>query len=77
MISNQLAIGDKDAIFLYEKHTLHFLTDPLVNFLTFIYASRQVLISYGGLLMCLEGDPRQMQDLDIGKNFYLLMRKAN
>lgn len=36
---------------------------------------RSVYISYGGLLMCLEGDYRHLQNLTVGENIYLLMRK--
>ncbi|KAI8647899.1 RNA polymerase [Parasitella parasitica] len=34
-----------------------------------------VYISYGGLLMCLEGDYRHLQNLTVGENIYLLLRK--
>lgn len=34
-----------------------------------------VYISYGGLLMCLEGDFRHLQNISLGENLYLLMRK--
>ncbi|KAI9363251.1 RNA polymerase [Pilaira anomala] len=34
-----------------------------------------VYISFGGLLMCLEGDYRHLQNLTVGENIYLLMRK--
>ncbi|KAI8376421.1 RNA polymerase [Radiomyces spectabilis] len=34
-----------------------------------------VYISYGGLLMCLEGDYRHLQNITVGENVYLLMRK--
>jgi hypothetical protein len=34
-----------------------------------------VYVSYGGLLMCLEGDYRHLQNLTVGENIYLLMRK--
>lgn len=36
---------------------------------------RAVYVSYGGLLMRLEADPRLFQDITIGSNLYLLMRK--
>lgn len=36
---------------------------------------RAIYVSYGGLLMRLEGDPRQFADITIGSNIYLLMRK--
>ncbi|KAI8971428.1 RNA polymerase [Mycotypha africana] len=34
-----------------------------------------VYISYGGLLMCVEGDYRHLQNLTVGENVYLLIRK--
>lgn len=34
-------------------------------------------ISFGGLLMKLEGNPKHLQHLIIGTNVYLLMRKFN
>ncbi|ORX79076.1 RNA polymerase, partial [Anaeromyces robustus] len=34
-----------------------------------------IYVSYGGLLMCLEGDYRHLQNIEVGKNIYLLMRK--
>ncbi|OAQ33695.1 RNA polymerase [Linnemannia elongata AG-77] len=34
-----------------------------------------VYISFGGLLMCLEGDFRHLQSISLGENLYLLMRK--
>jgi DNA-directed RNA polymerases I, II, and III subunit RPABC3 len=34
-----------------------------------------VYASFGGLLMCLAGDYRQLQTLKIGTYIYLLMRK--
>ncbi|KAF9362895.1 DNA-directed RNA polymerases I, II, and III subunit RPABC3 [Mortierella sp. NVP85] len=34
-----------------------------------------VYISFGGLLMCLEGDFRHLQNISLGENLYLLMRK--
>ncbi|OAD02270.1 hypothetical protein MUCCIDRAFT_144091 [Mucor lusitanicus CBS 277.49] len=36
---------------------------------------RSVYVSYGGLLMCLEGDYRHLQNLTVGENIYLLIRK--
>ncbi|ORX58555.1 RNA polymerase [Piromyces finnis] len=35
-----------------------------------------IYISYGGLLMCLEGDYRHLQNIEVGKFIYLLMRKS-
>jgi DNA-directed RNA polymerase I, II, and III subunit RPABC3 len=35
-----------------------------------------VYISYGGLLMRLEGDPRHVSEISIGSNLYLLLRKV-
>ena len=37
--------------------------------------NRAVYVSYGGLLMCLAGDARHVQDFNVGDNAYLLMRK--
>ncbi|KAI9225673.1 MAG: RNA polymerase [Piptocephalis tieghemiana] len=34
-----------------------------------------VFISYGGLLMCIEGDYRHLQGLVLGEDVYLLLRK--
>ncbi|KAI8818666.1 RNA polymerase [Fimicolochytrium jonesii] len=34
-----------------------------------------VYVSFGGLLLCISGDYRQLQDLDVGMNLYLLMKK--
>ncbi|KAI8093197.1 RNA polymerase [Halteromyces radiatus] len=34
-----------------------------------------VYVSFGGLLMCLEGDYRHLQKITVGENVYLLMRK--
>ncbi|KAI7869721.1 RNA polymerase [Spinellus fusiger] len=34
-----------------------------------------VYASFGGLLMCLEGDYRHLQNITVGENLYLLMRK--
>ncbi|KAI9099480.1 hypothetical protein DFS34DRAFT_617704 [Phlyctochytrium arcticum] len=34
-----------------------------------------VYASFGGLLLCIAGDYRQVQDLDVGMNIYLLMKK--
>ncbi|KAI8976041.1 RNA polymerase [Pilobolus umbonatus] len=34
-----------------------------------------VYVSYGGLLMCLEGDYRHLHNLTVGENIYLLIRK--
>ncbi|KAF7721620.1 DNA-directed RNA polymerases I, II, and III subunit RPABC3 [Apophysomyces ossiformis] len=34
-----------------------------------------VYVSYGGLLMSLEGDYRHLQNITVGENLYLLMRK--
>ncbi|KAI9138000.1 RNA polymerase [Paraphysoderma sedebokerense] len=34
-----------------------------------------IYISFGGLLMCLEGDYRHLQNFQKGENLYLLMRK--
>ncbi|CAM0138034.1 DNA-directed RNA polymerases I, II, and III subunit RPABC3 [Umbelopsis sp. WA50703] len=34
-----------------------------------------VFVSFGGLLMCLEGDFRHLQNITVGENIYLLMRK--
>ncbi|KAL7753838.1 DNA-directed RNA polymerases I, II, and III subunit RPABC3 [Sorochytrium milnesiophthora] len=34
-----------------------------------------VYVSYGGLLMCLEGEYRHLQSFSKGENVYLLMRK--
>ncbi|KAF9585401.1 DNA-directed RNA polymerases I, II, and III subunit RPABC3 [Lunasporangiospora selenospora] len=34
-----------------------------------------VYISFGGLLMCLEGDFRHLQNINLSENLYLLMRK--
>ncbi|ORY81094.1 RNA polymerase, partial [Neocallimastix californiae] len=34
-----------------------------------------IYVSYGGLLMCLEGDYRHLQNIEVGKCIYLLMRK--
>ncbi|KAI8059335.1 RNA polymerase [Gongronella butleri] len=34
-----------------------------------------VYASFGGLLMCLEGDFRHLQKITVGENIYLLMRK--
>ncbi|RUS33336.1 RNA polymerase [Jimgerdemannia flammicorona] len=34
-----------------------------------------VFISYGGLLMCLEGDFRHLQSISVGQNLYCLIRK--
>ncbi|RKO91368.1 RNA polymerase Rpb8-domain-containing protein [Blyttiomyces helicus] len=34
-----------------------------------------VYASYGGLLMCLAGDYRQLQDISVGQHLYLLLRK--
>ncbi|KND02558.1 DNA-directed RNA polymerase core subunit RPB8 [Spizellomyces punctatus DAOM BR117] len=34
-----------------------------------------VYASFGGLLLCITGDQRQMQDFDVGMNLYLLMKK--
>jgi len=35
-----------------------------------------VHVSYGGLLMLLQGDQRHLQDLELDKKIYLLMRKS-
>lgn len=35
-----------------------------------------IYVSYGGLLMCLEGDYRHLQNIEVGKSIYLLMRKS-
>lgn len=40
-----------------------------------VYMRRAVYVSYGGLLMRLEADPRLFQDVTIGSNIYLLIRK--
>ncbi|KAI8909364.1 hypothetical protein PhCBS80983_g00661 [Powellomyces hirtus] len=34
-----------------------------------------VYASFGGLLLCISGDYRQLNDLDVGMNLYLLMKK--
>ncbi|PVU94066.1 hypothetical protein BB561_002818 [Smittium simulii] len=34
-----------------------------------------VFVSFGGLLMCLEGEYHHLQNLTVGENVYLLMRK--
>ncbi|KAI9012621.1 RNA polymerase [Phycomyces nitens] len=34
-----------------------------------------VYASFGGLLMCLEGDYRHLQNITVGENIYLLLRK--
>ncbi|ORX56921.1 RNA polymerase, partial [Hesseltinella vesiculosa] len=34
-----------------------------------------VYASFGGLLMCLEGDYRHLQKINVGEHIYLLMRK--
>ncbi|CAO3622385.1 unnamed protein product [Cunninghamella echinulata] len=34
-----------------------------------------VYVSFGGLLMCLEGDFRHLQKITVGESLYLLMRK--
>ncbi|KAI9318526.1 RNA polymerase [Dichotomocladium elegans] len=34
-----------------------------------------VYVSFGGLLMCLEGDYRHLQSIVVGEHVYLLMRK--
>lgn len=36
---------------------------------------RAVYISFGGLLMCLDGDCRHLEPLTVGEHVYLLMRK--
>lgn len=36
---------------------------------------RAVYVSFGGLLMRLEADPRHFLDITLGSNIYLLMRK--
>lgn len=41
-----------------------------------LFDSRAVYVSYGGLLMRLEADLRLFQDITIGSNLYLLMRKV-
>ncbi|KAI8059336.1 RNA polymerase [Gongronella butleri] len=38
-------------------------------------AKKSVYASFGGLLMCLEGDFRHLQKITVGENIYLLMRK--
>ncbi|EGF81655.1 hypothetical protein BATDEDRAFT_10541, partial [Batrachochytrium dendrobatidis JAM81] len=38
-------------------------------------AKVSVYASFGGLLMCLAGDFRQLQNLNVGQYIYLLMRK--
>eukprot|EP00899_Mesostigma_viride_P015092 jgi/Mesvir1/23584/Mv18275-RA.1 len=35
----------------------------------------EVYISFGGLLMMLKGDPRNLHELELDQNLYLLMRK--
>jgi DNA-directed RNA polymerase I, II, and III subunit RPABC3 len=38
-------------------------------------SNRAVYVSFGGLLMCLAGDQRHLQELNVGDQLYLLMRK--
>jgi len=35
-----------------------------------------IYVSYGGLLMMLKGDPRNLQGIDVDTRIYLLMRKV-
>lgn len=37
----------------------------------------EVFISFGGLLMQLIGDPRKLENLEVDKNVYLFLRKAD
>ena len=41
----------------------------------FEFFDRAVYISFGGLLMRLEGDPRHYAEITVGSNLYLLIRK--
>lgn len=41
------------------------------------YHKISVYISFGGLLMQLQGDAKKLADLDIDQNVYLLIRKVN
>jgi len=34
-------------------------------------------VSYGGLLMCLKGDPRNLHKLELDQQLYLLMRRVD
>ena len=36
-----------------------------------------VYISYGGLLMCIKGEGRYLDKVDVGNNVYLLMRNID
>lgn len=40
------------------------------------YQKITVFISFGGLLMQLQGDAKKLADLDIDHNVYLLIRKV-
>lgn len=40
------------------------------------YHKIAVYISFGGLLMQLQGDAKKLADLDIDQNVYLLIRKV-
>lgn len=37
---------------------------------------REIFVSYGGLLMSLKGDPRNLQKIELDMRMYLLMRKV-
>ena len=36
-----------------------------------------VYVSYGGLLMCIKGEGRYLDKIDVGNNLYLLMRTVD
>ncbi len=42
--------------------------------LTYLYCS--IFVSFGGLLMMLKGDPRNLKELEVESRIYLLMRKV-
>lgn len=67
--SGKKTLADQYEYVMYGK--VYKCDEDKAKFISYVYAS------YGGLLMCLKGDTKLLEEIHQGTYVYLLMRKAN
>lgn len=68
---------DRVAQCCYQKKNLHIIKDDtnLQLMVLFLFIFRSAYVSFGGLLMRLQGDANNLHGFEIDQHMYLLMKK--